>query len=449
MREHRVLESGLSIYTVRSDSPVSHFQLFTPFGGDILSYRDPGSGAVVDLEPGSAHYFEHVLFIMPPLGRDGKPIRYRTNTPKTRKNLRDGITELENNKAIVVNAYTANDHTNYWYVTRQNSLSNLEIMLDFVLTPYLPQERFRQEQGTIADEIARGDNESYWKLAEVWGQQALVRHGGRSPIAGTKESIARISLEDVLSMHDTFYRPSNMTLVATGNVSMDAVAATVESKLRQLGKSAYSPPPGEVSQAEPAGVLVKDNFGSPFVRPDVSRPNVLAGWKYILEPGTMPSQELMERHVAAEIAALALFTSGSRIRERLVQQGMDERTFSGGNWDVRDRGTIMARGDTDDPELFRKLILSAAEDALTYGIPAEEIEYARCLILTGEDMKSASLIDLGGSLAGWGALTRNPFDYFAAVERFASISPAEVNALLPELLAPENLSFALMAPGGK
>src|SRR3989338_11389284 len=100
MREHRVLESGLSIYTVRSDSPVSHFQLFTPFGGDILSYRDPGSGAVVDLEPGSAHYFEHVLFIMPPLGKDGKPLRWRTNTPKRMSKPRDGLTELKHHGAI-------------------------------------------------------------------------------------------------------------------------------------------------------------------------------------------------------------------------------------------------------------------------------------------------------------------------------------------------------------
>lgn len=444
--EHRVLDSGLNLSVVRRSCPVSHFQLYTPFGGDVLQYRDPSTGKDVSLQPGSAHYFEHVLFIMPPLGKDGKPIKRRTNTPKRKKNLRDGMTELENNGAIIANAYTGADHTNYWFATRLNPLENLETMLDFVFTAYLPQDRFRKERGTIGDEIARAENDSARLLYQGWNEQAYVRHGGRFSIVGTKKTIAEIKLEDVLSMHDTFYRPSNMGLVAVGDIDTDAVAGVVARTLERLGKGEYLPPPGEVSQNEPKGVVRADNFDDPLRRPDVMRPTVLGGWKYLVEPSEMTPEELIDLHIAGDIVAYALFGEGSKSRERLIRAGMDEGTFEGHNLDFRDRGCIQVAGDTDEPERFRCLIQECSTDALARGLPQEEIEYAKNALLTDADGAAESVLGFGGRLAGWGALTRNPFDYFRAVERLENMTPEEVNALLPKLLAPENLTFCLMVP---
>ena len=38
--ERLVLDSGLQISVAKRRSPLSHFQLITPFGGDVLRYRD-------------------------------------------------------------------------------------------------------------------------------------------------------------------------------------------------------------------------------------------------------------------------------------------------------------------------------------------------------------------------------------------------------------------------
>ena len=444
--ERLVLDSGLQISVAKRRSPLSHFQLITPFGGDVLRYRDAESGEEVSLQPGSAHYFEHVLFIMPPLGRDGKPLRWRTNTPKRMSKPRDGLTELKHHGAIEVNAYTANDHTNYFFVTRQHPLENLETMLDFVFTPYLPQDRFRKECGTIGDEIARGENDSMSELFRLWDAQAHVKHGGRIPIIGTQESIRRITLDDVLSMHDTFYRPSNMMLIATGDVDAKAVADVVQRKLEALGKADYRPPPGEVSQEEPRGVVAADNFDSPLARADVSRKKMLGGWKYLLEPLSMRPEELIDLHVAAEIAATALYGMGSLNREALVRAGTDERTFTGYNWDFRDRGCIQVQGDCDDAEGFRSLVAENAAGLVAAGLPPGEVEYARNKILTDNEKNRESLLSFGQMLAYAGAQTRNPLDYFSILRRFKDISHGEVNALLPRLLDTANMTFALMVP---
>lgn len=444
--EHRILDSGLNLYVVKRKCPISHFQLYTPFGGDVLKYRDPVTGKVILLQPGSAHWEEHVVNIMEPLGKKGKPIRYRTNTPKRKRDLRDGMTELKTNKAIVVNAGTYPDRTNYWFVTRLNPLENLEIMLDYGLRLYLPQDRHKKEEGTIKEEVGSVENNSARRLYDTWDEQAYVLHGAKFSIGGTKESIAKITLEDVLSMHDTFYRPSNMSLLVTGNLDIDVVAEVANRKIEELGKGAYLQPPGEVSQNEPNGVVKPDNFSDPLRRPDVKRPMILGGWKYLVEPLEMSREELIDINVAADIAACCLFGTGTENREWLISQGMDQDTLEGYNWDFRDRGCIHVVGDTYDPERFRDLILECSTQALSKGFSAEEIEYAKNSLLTEADGAADSLLDFGDRLLGWGSLTRNPFDYFKAIERYENITPEEVNALLPRLLNPENLTFVFMVP---
>ncbi|MBI5397850.1 insulinase family protein [Candidatus Woesearchaeota archaeon] len=439
---YQELESGLKLYVLPSPSPVQLYQLFTPFGGDILRYCDQMDGKEMILEPGSAHYFEHVLFIMPPLGKDRKPVKWRTSTPKTKRNLRDGLTELKNNKAIVVNAYTWNDITNYWFAGRQNNLENLETMLDFVFTAYLPQDRFKKEVTTILDEARRSENDASTKQFNAWALQAYRNHGARYPVIGTLESIKRIALEDVLSIHSMFYRPSNMSLVVIGNVSADVVAERVSKKLTALGKGTYAPPPQEVLEKEPAEVAVADNFLSPVLRADIIRPNVIAGWKVIMQPS-------IDRHLAVMFAGQVLGGMGSKIRERLVSQGIDERTFGGEGHTFRDHGQIAVGADTNDPARFKELIMNTVDAAVRKGFPPEEIEYARNSLLTDEDSAADDILELGRRLVRWGVLTRNPRDYFTALRRTETITADDINAQLSDILNPEHLSFSLMVPEKK
>src|SRR3989338_3442984 len=245
--QHRKLKSGLNLYVVPYNSPFTYFQLFTPFGGNVLRYRDPKTGKEVNLQPGSAHYFEHVLFIVPPESY-GKPLEWATNTPDTCPNLRDGITLLQNNRANDVNGYTSTDITNYVFMSRVNQLENLAIMLQYVFCPFLPKDRFAEEAETISKEAGMLADKIRRKQLYQWAAQALHQHGARFPIIGTEESIRAISLEDVLSMHSTFYTPSNMTLLVTGQVDMDKLAEMVQTTLDSFGKGHYVQPPQMILQ---------------------------------------------------------------------------------------------------------------------------------------------------------------------------------------------------------
>lgn len=444
--KHRLLDSGLNLYVMEDDFPMVSAQLWTPFGGDTLKYSDADTDRTVHLQPGCAHYFEHVLHVMPPLGRNGKPIKWRTRTPKRMKGLRDGLSEMENQKALMVNAYTWNDITNYYFITTSNVEQNLTTLLDYALTFYLPQDRCVKEFGIISDEIRRSLNRPDDVLDYAWIEQAYRIHGARNPVLGSVESISKISLDDLASLHDTFYRPSNMSLFLTGPVDIDEAAKVVNAKLGLMGKGAYLPPPEEVSQKEPEGVVVPDNFSNPLRRIDVARPKILGGWRQVLEPTAMSKEQLVDRHVATGLAMQALFGHGSRNRRLLVEQGIDERSFGSGASNFRDHCEIQVMAYVEDPEKFRALIAQSAADALSKGIPEEEIEYARNSELVDMDNSLEDVLLFGQHSARWGVLTRDPRDALTAIERYENITAEEVNALLPKLLDPENLTFCLMVP---
>lgn len=443
--EHKTLDSGLNIYLFKNNSPVSMFQLYVPFGGDVLQYKDSKSREIMNIQPGSAHYFEHVLFIMPPLGKNGKEIKWRTNTPKTKRGLRDGVAVLENNRAIV-NAYTWNDITNFWFISRENQIENLKTMVDYVFTPYLPRDRFKKEVGTILDEASRGDNNPNEKQFDDLMMQLYKNHGSRFPVIGTLESIKKISLEDVLSMHDTFYTPSNMGLIVIGNVEMEEVAEKVKQELERLGEGQYILPPEEIDQGETDGVVKKDNFDSPLLREDVVNKKILGGCKYIINPLTKSKEELIDLYITSSIISSSLFGNGSKNKEELIKKGMDQRTFSGESSEFRDHGTIYFGGNSSEPEKFRDLIISSFEKIITKGIPKTEIRYSKNDILRDFYFQQENLEELGTDLVRFGILTKDPRDYLKVLERIENITEEEINSLIPKILNLENLSFNLMAP---
>ncbi len=441
--EHRKLKSGLNVYLVHKDIPVTHFQLFVPFGGELLQYKDPETKKVMNLEPGSAHYFEHVLFIMPPLDKKGKPIMDELN-PDTAQNLRDGLTELTKNNAIVVNAYTWNDITNYWFVTRKNPMENLKIMVEYVFTPYLPKDRFKEETGTILDEEKMYDNNPDAKQSKEWAKQAFVKHGAKFPVIGTQQTIPQIRLKDVLSMHSTFYRPSNMNLVIVGKADIKDVEKTVQEKLDSLGKGNFIPPPEEVIQEEPSSVEIKDNFDNPMKRKDIKRSNVLAGWKYLVDPTKLSNEDIIDIHLCVMIVRCALFGAGSKNREDLVKNGVDDRTLVAYSENFRTEGMIHVKADTEDHNKFRNFLLESMDNALKNGITEEEIEYAKNSLLTKQDTDNEDVIEFCDGFARWGVVTGDPIAFFRARERLENISAKEVNQIIKKVIKQEGFTCVLM-----
>ena len=96
-------------------------------------------------------------------------------------------------------------------------LENLEYLLDFVRHPYLTDENIEKEKGIIEQELKMYMDDPFWSMYDGIRNNIFVKNPTKYPIGGTIESVRKITKKDLLRCYKTFYHPSNMFLVITGN----------------------------------------------------------------------------------------------------------------------------------------------------------------------------------------------------------------------------------------
>ena len=129
------------------------------------------------------------------------------------------------------NAYTSFDKTCYLFQCSGNFKENLKILLDFVQHPYFTAETVAKEQGIIGQEITM-----YYDVADWMSTFNLLRclyhnHPVRIDIAGTVDSIAKITDKLLYDCYNTFYNLHNMALAVVGNVTVDDVLSVCDEYL--------------------------------------------------------------------------------------------------------------------------------------------------------------------------------------------------------------------------
>ena len=159
---------------------------------------------------GIAHYLEHKLFE----SEDGDAFARYAKTGAS------------------ANAYTSFDQTCYLFSCTENFDQSLEILLDFVQSPYFTEETVRKEQGIIGQEIRMYDDAPDWRVQFNLLAALYQNHPVRIDIAGTVESIAQIDAELLYRCYRTFYSLKNMVLTVAGKVTVDQVLAVADRMLK-------------------------------------------------------------------------------------------------------------------------------------------------------------------------------------------------------------------------
>lgn len=194
---HEELPCGLNVYLIPLSKKKEGYKVSiqTNFGGAIDKYKLDGKEYLIT--PGAAHFLEHKMFEMKGV---------------------NGFKELTK-RGLSANAFTSSTVTNY-YISKKNNknfISDLKFFLDMVFDIYLTDENVLKEKGIIKEEINMYDNEPstyyYRKLREM----AFTKHPFINDILGREEDIDKMTKEELTSIYKSFYNPSNMTLVISGN----------------------------------------------------------------------------------------------------------------------------------------------------------------------------------------------------------------------------------------
>ena len=126
-------KSGLKIILIKKPGFKKSYATFsTKYGSIDTEFIVPGETEVTRVIDGIAHFLEHKVFEQP----DGS----------------NAFADFSKYGASA-NAFTSFGVTNYLFSCTEYFKENLEILLDFVQTPYFTEENVEKEKGIIAQEI--------------------------------------------------------------------------------------------------------------------------------------------------------------------------------------------------------------------------------------------------------------------------------------------------------
>jgi len=164
------------------------------------------NGEDMNFPAGTAHFIEHKLF---------------------QQEWGDAFAKLAENGAAA-NAFTDGDKTVYYFTCREKFAENLKILLDFVQHPYFTAEDVEQEKSIIRSEISMYADDPEWVVYGQMLEMMYENHPVRNPVAGTAETVQKITEKTLQQAYDTYYTTENMVLICAGDVSAAKVRAAAE-----------------------------------------------------------------------------------------------------------------------------------------------------------------------------------------------------------------------------
>lgn len=185
--------------------------LAVDYGSNDLEYINPHTKKHMVLNHGIAHFLEHKMFEMP----DGS----------------DAFTEFSKYGANA-NAFTNFNMTAYLFSATENFEKCLEHLIHFVQTPYFTDKNVEKEKGIIGQEIRMYDDDPSWQLFFSSLNAMYKDHPVSIDIAGTADTIAKITKEELYDCYSTFYSPSNMALFVIGDVDIENTANLIENTVK-------------------------------------------------------------------------------------------------------------------------------------------------------------------------------------------------------------------------
>lgn len=389
--------SGLRVFLYPKEKSSTTYAIFSTKYGSIDScFQRSDEPAPETVPEGIAHYLEHKLFE----SEDGDAFQRYAETGAS------------------ANAYTSFENTSYLFSCSDRLYDSLEILLDFVQSPYFTEETVRKEQGIIGQEIKMYDDDPQWRVMFNYLRAMYHAHPIRQDIAGTVESIAQITPDHLYRCYRTFYNLHNMAFVLAGSFDVDRVCQLLDQMLKPCDPVTVR----RVFPAEPASVA------QPRVEEALSVALPLFQFGYKL-PGTAPRGE--KDLAAAEVLLEVLASEASPLFRRLLDSGLvNESSFASEFFEGEGYATLMFGGESNDPEAVAAAITGELMRLRQEGIDPAAFERSR-RSLYGQNLAALnSTASIANAIL---SLTFKGRELFSYIHALAGITVADVEQFLAGL----------------
>ena len=405
------LDNGLTVYVdVKPDFQKSYAFFATDYGGMDMKFQLDGQWH--DTPAGVAHFLEHKTFDT----KDGNALQ-----------------DLAANGASP-NAFTNSAITGYYFESTEKFYENLNILLSFVSQPYYTQESVDKEQGIIGQEIRMIEDDPEYQVYYAMLEGLYAHHPIRTSVAGTIESISRITAGTLNLCHSAFYNPGNMVLCVAGNVDPEKVLDMAREILPKEGKGSI---PRDYGPDEPTAAARSRTE----LKMEVSTLIFQLGWK--MEPAPRGEEQLRQKLVD-ELACEALLGNSSSLYVRLYREGLINSSFSYGFDGYPSCAYAMAGGEGAAPAAVPPAIAAEAERIGREGVdPALFARLKKGLYGT----KVRGLNSFENICVGMAQAYFAGYDMLRFPEVFEGVSQADVETCIRTCFTPERAALAVVQPG--
>ena len=406
-----VLENGLTVCVIPRKGFTKKLAYFvTDYGSIHTEFTLEGKSHTTPA--GVAHFLEHKMFDLP--------------------GDRDVSAEFAALGAST-NAFTSYDLTAYYFSCTENFDQCLNLLLEFVSTPYLTVESVAKEVGIIDQEIGMNLDAPDSVVFENLVQGLFENHPIRVPILGSSESIRKISAQTLYDCHRAFYTPGNMLLCVIGDVDPASVTAAAR---RVLGME-KRPVAQKVTHWDEPQTSVRREARDAM---EVAMPMFELAFKH---DALGRGEASIRQEMVADLAAEALFGESSELYLRLYEQGLIDSSFGGGFETIDGCAMLLCSGDSENPEAVRDAIVAQAEKIAAEGIAQEDFLRMKRSAL-GRRIRSLDSFD--ATCFRVCAYHFSDFDYFRFPEVYRSIEKAEIPAFLRRVVTLENSTLSVIVP---
>lgn len=386
------LENGLTIMIIPKKGIQKKYIIWgTHYGSNDNKFIVPGEVEPTTVPNGVAHFLEHKMF-----------------EQENGKNSLDVLTAL----GVNANAYTTNDHTAYLYECTDNFYKALDEFMDYVQHPYFTDKNVEKEKGIIGQEIMMYDDYPEWKVYTNALECMYHNHPVKLDVAGSIESISHIDKEILYKCYNTFYNPSNMAMVVSGDFEPEKLLEEIKKRLIEKKVN------GEIKRIfedEPETIVKEQNIQNM----EVSKPIYTIGIKDIVPD----AKTIVKKHIAIEILLNIIIGDSSNLYKKLYDMGNSYSSPSTEYEFEKHYAHVLISGQSNNPEELYKMFKDEVQNLKKTGINEQDFERTQKMIY-GEYVKEYNdVTDIARMFLS---------DYFKGINSFEYLE--EINTLDVEYL---------------
>ena len=281
MKVYLLYKKGFKEKTAYIVSKFGHF--------DSIRYINL-NGKKVKIPWGAAHFLEHRMFSINDVD----------------------ATSMFASLGASCNAYTTYEKTTYYFQTQNNFYQCLDILLQMVNSFTSTTKQIENEKDIIIQEANMYKENPNHILNSTLYKQAYVNHPIKMDIIGEESTILNTSKDILEAIFNTFYDPSNLTLVVAGDINHNELETYLNNNLLSSKNNKTIRP---LKIKEP--LTVKKDSGEAFLS-TINMPRI--GFLYKIEP-IKDKKKKDKMYFCYNLILDYLFASSGKLSEKWLNDG--------------------------------------------------------------------------------------------------------------------------------